>query len=191
MIAFKGFEKDLSASCGRGRKVYPIGEKVIEKRSKASSCGMHCAEDPLYCLRYYPLGRGRHFLVEAAGSLDEDGSTTQIACTEMTLVQELTPKQLAGYGMMYMVKHPLRDWEKQYGGCIVSKDKAEGSGRNSIAIARGKNPRVRGKEGSVLGLIVEYAPGDIRAAKVFEVGGAVRADTWYTLRHGKLKEMET
>lgn len=190
MIAFKGFTQDLTASFGRGNKKYPVGEKVVEEKSKYSSCGMHCAEDPLYTVSYYPLGSGRYYMVEAAGSLDEDGSTTQIACTEMTLLKELTHKQLAGYGMMYMVQHPTRDWKKNYRTCMVRPDEAEGTGRNSIAIARGKNPRVRGKKGSVLGLIVEKKQGEITGAKVFEVDGAVREDTWYTLYRGKLKEVD-
>lgn len=190
MIAFKGFTQELTATFGSGNKKYPIGEKVVEEKSKASNCGMHCAEDPLYCVSYYPLGSGRYFMVEAAGSLDEDGSTTQIACTEMTLLKELDHKQLAGHGMVYMVKHPKRDWKKNRGGCVVQPDVAEGTGKNSIAIARGKKPKVKGKKGSVLGLIVEKKPGEITAAKVFEVGGAVRENTWYTLYRGKLKEVE-
>lgn len=190
MIAFKGFTKDLTATFGSGNKQYHEGETLVEEKSKASSCGMHCAEDPLYCVSYYPLCSGRYFMVEAAGSLDEDGKTTQIACTQMTLLKELSHKQLAGHGMVYMVKHPNREWKKNYGGLAVKEDEAEGTGKNSIAIARGKKPRVRGKSGSILGLLVEKRPGVITAAKVFEVGGAVRPNTWYTLYRGKLKEVE-
>ncbi|MFQ8729908.1 MAG: hypothetical protein ACLSAC_05005 [Enterocloster bolteae] len=63
----------------------------------------HCAEYPLECLWWYPLGCGnRYFLVEASGSLDELGGTdTQLACTEITLLKELSLRELVGHAMIY------------------------------------------------------------------------------------------
>ena len=109
MLAYKGFNADLTCTCGRGRFQYEIGKTIKESKSKCRNSGAHCAEYPLECLRWYPLGCGnRYFLVEASGSLDELGGTdTQLACTEITLLKELSLRELVGHAMMYMVNHPL------------------------------------------------------------------------------------
>ena len=92
MLAYKGFNADLTCTCGRGTFQYEIGKTIKESKSKCRNSGAHCAEYPLECLRWYPLGCGnRYFLVEASGSLDELGGTdTQLACTEITLLKELS-----------------------------------------------------------------------------------------------------
>lgn len=185
MIAYKGFKGDLTAPLGNGFQFKP-GISVEVPASKTASCGFHCAEDPFVCLSYYPLGRGnRYFQVEAAGSIDEDDSE-RIACTKMKLLKELTVKELAGYGMMYMVQHPMREKWKHKGNMLeVQKDKAEGKGKDAIAIARGPHPEVKGQAGSVLGLILEPEPGRITAARLFVAGEGAKKNTWYTIREDR------
>lgn len=189
MIAYKGFSADFTARYGSGRKEYCVGEIVREEKSKYAGCGMHCAEYVLDCLRWYPLGSGnRYCRVEAAGSIDEDGEV-QISCTEMKVIQELTVRQIASAACMYMVQHPGRDWERNGNLLEVKKDKAEGTGPGSIAIARGSNPKVRGKAGSVLALVREERMGEFQAAKVFEVAGNILPDQWYTVTpEGKVEK---
>lgn len=188
MIAFKGFSPDLTARLGRGRYQFAPGQTYREDRSKTASCGFHCCENPFDCLSYYSLGSDRFFKVEAAGSIDEDNSN-RIACTEITLVQELDVKQFAGYGMIYMVNHPLRTgWEHSRGGILAARDKADGMGQ-LIVIARGKHPLARGREGTVIGLIMEPAEGEIAAARVFTVTRQ-QAGKWYTItKNGKIEEV--
>ena len=141
MVAFKGFSPDLTARLGRGRYQFAPGQTYQEDRSKTASCGFHCCENPFDCLRYYSLGRDRFFLVEAAGSIDED-EYNRIACTEITLVQELDIKQFAGYGMIYMVNHPLRaNWERR-DAVLVAGDKADGTNQ-LIDISRRARPLAR------------------------------------------------
>lgn len=180
MIAYKGFTKDLTARMGRGFQFQP-GETVMEENSKTVRSGFHCCENPFECLAYYPLGQdNRYFMVEASGSIDEDADE-RISCTEMTLVRELSVMELAGHGMMYMVKHPIRDkWQQCRSGITVAKDKAEGTEKKFIAIARGAAPRVKGVQGAILGLIVEPEKGNIVSAKLFIVGEE-QAGKWYTL----------
>ena len=191
MLAYKGFNADLTCTCGRGTFQYEIGKTIKESKSKCRNSGAHCAEYPLECLRWYPLGCGnRYFLVEASGSLDELGGTdTQLACTEITLLKELSLKELAGRAMMYMVKHPLREWEVNMQCCSVRKDKAEARNEGSMAIARGPHPKVKGAAGSVLGLIREVN-GGIEEARLFEVNGNIKPNTWYTLEGREPKEAE-
>ena len=187
MTAFKGFTPDLTARLGRGRYQFAPGQTYREDRSKTVSCGFHCCENPIDCLSYYTLGYDRFFKVEAAGSIDED-EQNRIACTEITLVQELDVKQFAGHAMIYMVSHPLRTgWEYSHGGVLAARNKADGMGQ-MIAIARGKHPLVRGQEGTVIGLITEPARGEIAAARVFTVTRQ-QAGRWYTLSpDGKIEE---
>lgn len=186
MIAYKGFTKDLTARLGSGTYQFREGETVTEENSKTVRSGFHCCENPFECLSYYPLGQdNRYFQVEAAGSIDEDGAE-RIACTEMTLLRELSLKELAGYGMMYMVQHPAREkWQQSHTHLSVCADEATADCEGAIAIARGPHPVVKGAAGSILGLILEPEPGVIEAAKLFVAGHNTKADTWYTLREDR------
>lgn len=191
MIAYKGFAKDLTATLGRGIYKFKLGETVKEESSKTIRSGFHCCENPFECLTYYPLGCGnRYFQVEAAGNIDEDGGE-RIACTELTLLKELSLKEFAGYGMMYMVQHPMREkWKQKGTHIIVTGDAAVANETEDIAIARGVRPVVKGAECSILGLILEPEPGMIEAAKLFVVNRE-QAGKWYTLRGDRtLQEVE-
>ena len=185
MIAYKGFLADMTCTKGKGKFQYVIGETIQEGSSKCANTGLHCAENPLDCLDYYPLGEGnRYCLVEAMGSLDEDGVDSKISCTQLKVVRELNLKQLCSAAIAYMIQHPLRSWKKT----TVEADEAVGSGTGSLAIARGVNPRVRGRKGSVMGILKEK-DGFFLAAKVVVAGEEVPADTWYHINEeGELEK---
>lgn len=182
MIAYKGLDPDMVASLGSGRKRLVPGVRYTEAASKTGRGGWHCTEDPFGCLAYFPLGNGNHyFQVEAAGSIDEDGCG-RVACTELTLLRELTVKELAGYGMVYMAMHPARGgWAREGSHIQVAAGRAQAGGCGHIAIARGAHPEVCGAEGSILGLILESKPGEIVAARLFVADGQ-QAGRWHTLR---------
>lgn len=191
MKAYKGFNRDLTCTKGKGAYRYKPGETVREERSKTASTGFHCTENPLECFYWYPLGQeNRYWMVEAAGSLDECGDDAKIACTEITLLKELTIPEMAAEAMAYMIRHPVRTWETS--GCLleVKRDQAEGAGLGSIAIARGKAPKARGKAGSVIGLLTEDDKGEILNAKLFRIDGTWKEDTWYTINGRELNEVE-
>ena len=181
MIAYKGVTKDMVAAMGTGRKVLKVGETYVEDKSQTASCGWHCTENPLDCLRYFPLGAGnRYFLVEAAGDIDEDG-THRIACTEITLLQELSVKRMAFDAMKYIINHPRREkWEQVGRNLNVARDKAHATYPESIAIARGERPIVTGPVGSFLGLILETEPGKIVTVKMF-TPSPEQAGKWITV----------
>lgn len=182
MIVFKGFTKDLTATYGKGVYHYEPGKTYIEEKSKTRSTGFHCAEYIMDCMSWYEMnGKNRFFSVEAEGSIDEEGECSMVVCTKITLLKELSIKEIAGYAMMYMVKHPYRAWQKNRENVLVAHGKAQADTRKGIAIARGPHPKVRGVEGSTLGLILEPEPGKILQAKLFTAGKEAKADTWYTL----------
>lgn len=182
MIVYKGFTEDLTAIYGKGTYQYEARGSYETEKSKIRNTGFHCAEYILDCMNWYKLdGKNRFFSVEASGSIDEEDSCSMVVCTRMKLLQELTVKDIAGAAMLYMIRHPLRDWKRHYGNVVAAEGRAEATAGLSIAIARGPAPKVRGAAGSVLGLILEPAPGSIHQAKVFVAGKDAKADTWYTL----------
>lgn len=180
MIVYKGMRGNMTCTMGKGIYQYEVGKTYREEQSKAANTGFHSVENPLYVLHWYGTGDSRYFMCEAGGSIDEAKEDNKIASTELTILKELTIKELAGHGMMWMVNHPSRAWEHDICCCQVRKDQAEMKLKGGVAIARGENPRVRGVAGAVLGLIREE-DGVITGARLLEVTGGVRPWTWYVL----------
>lgn len=148
MIAYKGFTKDLTCTCGSGVYQYTPGVTVKEKDSKTRHSGFHYSEYPPECFAWYPInGQNRYFLVEASGSIDEENSNVS-TCTEMTLKQELSVRQMALHTIAYILHHPRRTWEAHGTNLDIAKDAAECMRGPGIAIARGQNPKVRGCAGT-------------------------------------------
>lgn len=182
MIVFKGFTQDLTATYGKGTYQYELGKTYTEEKSKTRSTGFHCAEYVLDCMNWYEMdGKNRFFSVVAEGSIDEEKECSMVVCTKITLLKELSIKEIAGHAMMYMVEHPHRPWEQNHMNAVAAYGKAQADKSKSIAIARGPHPKVKGAEGSVLGLILEPEPGKILQAKVFTTGKEGKENTWYTL----------
>lgn len=179
MMAFKGFTPDLKSVMGDGKKEtchFVPGETKKVERSKTANSGFHCCEYPPDCLRYYSWEKGRFFRVEAAGDIDEDEGE-RIAATEITLVEELDARKFAYYIMRYIAMYPRRkNWITNMTGVSIQPDKAKVSEVGHIAIARGSSPRVRGTEGSVVGLIVEKDE-EIKNMKMLVVTSKY-ADKW-------------
>lgn len=190
MIAYKGFSNNLKSVLGNGKEEccsFEIGKTMTEENCKTARNGFHCCENPFECLSYYPMnGLNRFFKVEAAGNIDEDADE-RIACTEITLLEELEPLQFALEGMMYMINHPHREkWRQSYSTVQVQLDSAEAKDIDHIAIARGENPMVKGPEGSILGLLRER-DGVITDARLF-IPGEIHSGKWIKL--GKGRELE-
>ncbi len=171
MRAYKGFTSEIVSVLGNGNEkacTFKPGRTYYEKQSKTAREGYHCCENPFDCLGYYELnGKNRFFEVEAAGDIDEDGMS-RIACTKLTLVKELSRLEFVMAGIQYMIEHPLRSgWQQHYYNVTVQGDEAEAAGEGGVAIARGRNPKVKGPEGSILALLVEDEAGYIVEAKIF------------------------
>lgn len=185
MRAYKGFAPDLTSRFGNGKKeccTFEMGKTYREKECKTMRNGFHCYENPFQCLGYYPMdGKNKLVLVEAGGDINEDAEG-KIACTELTLIEELTPVRLAMEGMRYIILHPDRSgWQQDHRNVVVQQEEARGPEANSVAIARGQQPVVSGASGSILGIILETEPGKIIAAKLF-VAGPEQAGKKYTLK---------
>lgn len=191
MIAYKGISSDMTARHGNhDGEVFEVGKTYITEESKTARNGYHCCENPAHCLSYYTLNRDRFFKVEAAGSIDED-DMERIACTELTILEELDLKGFFGACMRYIVAHPARkDWARSGNDVDIARSSAKAA---VIAIARGKNPcaMITSDEGFI-GLIIEDTIGKIVGAKTIRVDNKnYRARRWYRLSiNGSVTEVE-
>lgn len=181
MKAYKGFNKDLTC---RGYK-FNEAEVNITDEANTGKNGFHCAENPLDCLSYYPnWDKSVYYIVEARGDISEDGSDSKISCTELTLVKKLNMLDFVLESIMYMVRHPRREWNG-----YVESERAEAE--EGFAIARGKNPIAKGKLGTVLGIARELRNSpEIATSVVFTVDGKnYFPDTWYNAK-GEIVDFE-
>lgn len=182
MKAYKAFNKDLTCTLGKGTFQYEEGKVIREEEAKCARTGLHAASDPLDTLTYYPnMETSVYYVVDARGDINEDGMDSRISCTEMELVRKLDHEEFVYEALLYMAKHPKREINKNVG-------KETKSGKD-IAIARGKNPRAKGKKGCVLGLYQEDENGEAKAVAIYVVDGEnIEADTYYNIDGKKVEE---
>lgn len=163
MIAYKGFNKDLTCTMGRGRYQYEVGKTYKEDKAKCVGAGFHCVEEPIEVLRWYP--DGRFCVVDASGDINEDGDD-KIACTEMTVIKEVSLKQLGALECQWIMEHPDRKASRQI------QNESGKAWANRIVIVRGKNPRAAGELGATIFLLKEEKGSSVIAeAGAFEIDG--------------------
>lgn len=182
MRVFKATNADMTCHMGKGKFQYVLGVPATAESSKCADTGLHACEYVLDCTGYYRLGTGnRFFVAEAEGDIAEDGTDTRIACTKLTLLEELDNKMIAREAMLFMMRHPRREnWKKSRNLLMVAADEAYMDQKDGIAIARGREPRVKGCAGAHIGWIREVA-GEIVGAYLLTVQGPIKPDTWYTI----------
>ena len=172
MYAYKGFEPDLSC---RGYR-FVMGKNVTPEANCASN-GFHCAENPRDCLTYYSdMDRSIYCLVQPGGDIDEDDRDSKIACTELTILRQLTRKEFFLHALAYMVDHPCRK--------VSGKVQREhGVSRGGYAIVRGKEPAACGKLGDILAFAREQRETEeICQIAVAEVDGEkIQPGVWYDI----------
>lgn len=177
MKAFKGFTKDLTATLGRGIFQFEPGKTYKEENAKCANTGFHCAENILDCLNYYPdIDNSVYYIVEAAGDIHEDASDTRIACTEITLLKQLSVEEIVFYAMDFIIKHPKRAMNRRV------KIGIGESKREHFVIVRGKNPKAKGEQGDFLALLKEdEETTDIVEAAIYTVGkgNTLKERTYY------------
>lgn len=164
MIAFKGFNSDLTCTMGHGRFQYEIGKTYTEDEAKCAKTGFHCVEEPIEVLTWYE--KGRYCIVEASGDIHEDGDK-KISCTEMRIVKEINILELAVLECRFLQKHPDRRYSRH-----VVRNYGTATVKTGFVIVRGKNPKASGEKGTYLFLLKESAKGnEIEDIAVFEVDG--------------------
>ena len=172
MIAYKGFEPGLVCRDYQ----FNMGKNVTEQANCARN-GFHCAENPLDCLTYYPdMAHSVYCLVDAGGDIDEDARDSKIACTELTIIKQLSMEDFFLHALAYMVDHPYRTWN---GRVMLNV----GSAQYGYAIVRGSDPIAKGKKGDILALAKEN-PATKRISHIALIvvdGKSIRPNTWYDI----------
>lgn len=146
MIAYKGFNKDLTCTLGKGSFKYEVGKAYKEDKAQCANTGFHCVEEPIEVLSWYR--NGRYCIVEAVGDVHEDGME-RISCTEMKILKEVSLEQLGALECEWIMQHPDRKESRH-----IQKDIGRAE-KNGIAIVRGKSPKAAGEIGSTIFLLRE------------------------------------
>ena len=169
MEGIRAFHADMTSTKGNGIYQYEIDGIYEEQECKARKNGYHFVTYPPDCLTFYPWMDGNRYFLINAQDIDEDGDGI-LSCKKMEIRQELNPMQFVILTIKYMVLNPKLEWEASHSNFIVGKNKAV-SHTEGVAIARGRNPRVKGEKGSILGLVKEV-DGEIVAAKAFKAASS-------------------
>lgn len=168
-VAFKAFAPDLTCESGGNKFQYKLGKWNEEPEANAVRNGFHCAGDPLDCLSYYPQWEGSvYYAVLVDGDIDEDGSDSKISCTRMKLLKRLSKEEFIGFAMKYISEHPhvCRVKSPKFGEDQTSWNS------NGMKIVRGKNPRVSGRIGEIIGIAKEFVDSaDIEEITIIKIDG--------------------
>lgn len=185
MIAYKGFNKDLACTLGKGVYQYEVGKVYKEEEAKCANSGFHCVEEPIEVLTWYKGSGSRYCVVDARGDINEDGDE-RISCTEMEILREISLVELGMYECVWLLEHPERKMSKQV--------KTEcGKATEGIIVVRGKQPKAAGKIGCTMFLAKEK-----RNSKQIEEVGVVAVDgknykegQYYNVRRRRVCEKKT
>ena len=208
---YKGFDKDLKC---RGFQ-YKVGETYKTDNAEVCETGFHFCENPFDVFSYYPpsceKGVNRFCEVEGGGKIDKDCDGSKIACSEIKIGAEIKLDGIINAGVKFILDKVkwvnnkdtntgdysaatntgYRSAATNTGNCSA----ASVEGKESIAIATGKDSRAKG----ALGCWIVLAERDewngesypILNVKAFKVDNLqVKADTYYMLVNGELKEAE-
>lgn len=179
MLAYKGFNKNLTCTMGRGTFQYKPRKWYREDDAKCADTGFHATDNPLDVLSYYNKPDDRYFIVRLRGNIDEDGVNSRISAPEIMLVKELTKAELYHEGVLWMLKHPKAPLAR-----VVETDSGDAAGEGCV-IVRGKHPKAMGKTGDRLYIIRDNKEGEIAEIGCFEVDGkTILPDTYYNVKGG-------
>lgn len=168
-LAYKAFEPGFVC---RGVRFKPPGEVNVERAANCVRNGWHCAENPADCLAYYPdVQKSVYCLVGIGGDIDEDATDSKIACTELTILRQLSLPDYFLHILVYMKKHPEAE-------CRIAR-MGRGEATNGFVVVRGKQPFARGTTGDILAMAREGEGGEIEDIALYVVGtDGVPADVY-------------
>ena len=215
MKAFKGFDKNLKCRDFQ----YEIGKEYEEKEASICNKGFHACEYPLDCFGYYRPANSRYCAVEIEDNGERQSDDTKVCGTKIKIGAEIGIPGLVKAAIEYVTekakpsnKHhsterlsansATGDWSANsatgYGSANLSTGlecENNGEGDRNICIGWGKDNKCKGSIGSFL-VLSEWGEWDGKkypfiAAKMVEVDGIeIKADTFYSLVNGEVKESE-
>ena len=179
LIAYKGFNPDLTC---KGYK-FKLDEWNTEEEANCFKNGLHCAEDPLDCLSYYPdWDKAVYYQVIADGDINESGDDTKISCTRMLLAKELSKEEFVLAACDYMIKNPMMK-ENSF---VQREHASSNEGFFGMKIVRGKHPGASGRKGDIIALLKEEEDSrKIVRISMFKIDGVkYRPYTTYHIKEG-------
>lgn len=203
MKTYKGFNKDMTC---RGFHYEEGKEYEISGDVKCCNNGFHACEDPLDCFNYYAPGQSVYHEVEQSGELsrNNDGES-KVASSKIKIGARLDIAKIVRLHFNFVKSRttfentdPEQASAGEEGaasageeGAAVSKGSAD-VGENGIACVRGNGCKVKGGIGAILVIAEENEyDSDIKEWKAFVVDGEkIKADTYYTLKHGEIVEAD-
>lgn len=212
MKTYKGFDKDLKC---KGFQ-YEIGKEYeMDGEIKACQRGFHACEAPLDVFIYYAPGLSRFCEVEQSGELSrEEGKDTKVASSKIKIGAEIgvpgfvkaqiewtkekaaktTKSDTANAATSGARANAATSGDGAVAVCSGTDSSAEANGIGGLAVACGKDCKARGKLGNFL-VLCERADWNgkeypLLNAKMIRVDGETyKADTWYSLKDGKIAEV--
>ena len=134
-IAYKVFDKNMQC---RGFQ-FEVGAHY-EHNGKVEPCksGFHACKNPLDVWNYYPIN-SRYAIVEIAGDVVDSGSDSKVACSNISIVQEITLTELINHSVKYMLNECYDKLAGYNSKLAASGDGSNlaASGKNSICMAAG------------------------------------------------------
>lgn len=192
MKAFTGFDKRLRC---RGFR-YEVGKEYQEPVAELCLKGFHACENPLDTFRYYPPTDSRYCEVEIDDNGQRNSEDSKVCGEKIKIVSEIGLDAVIKAGAQFifeMCKGSAEDHASGVRGTatVTGRDgRASAIGEQCIAVAWGNNSLAKGALGNWIGVSERGNSGDIVDAKLARVDGAIiKADTWYTLRHGEIVEV--
>lgn len=204
MKTVKGFDHELKC---RGMQ-YEIGKTyTLPEGEKISMCsnGFHAIapdETPLRVFDYYPPcdeygNPARYCEVEVGG--ETDCNDEKIVGSELTVGAEIGIPGLVKAHIECVKRHLIDDDEHKshntdnYSSASNTGDRSSASvgGNESVAIVTGRNSKAKGAIGCWLVLTERNEDYHILGMQCVKVDGeTIKADTWYKLVDGEVKEVE-
>lgn len=179
MIAYKGFNKNLTCTMGKGVFQYEKGIWYKEENAKCANTGFHATDNPLDVLSYYNKVDDRYFIVKLRGNIDEDGHNSRISAPEIMLLKELTKDELYHEGVVWMSVHQKADWA-----AVVKEEYGDARGTGNVVV-RGKKPKAKGEVGDCLYIVKDDREGNIVEIGSFRVDGEnILPGVYYNVRGG-------
>lgn len=202
MKVYKGTDKDIKC---RGYQFTP-GVTAEEETAKLCNSGFHACEAPIDVFGYYEPATSRYFEAELEDvSPERHSDDTKVCGKKITLGAELTIPMLCKAQLQYVKEHttmehtdPKQATAGSYGAATAGFRGAATSrgsvsvGENGCALVRGNNIKARGGTGALLVICVENnCDYGILEYKTIVIDGEIyKPDTWYTLKCGKIVEVE-
>lgn len=170
--------------------------KDYEEQGDISVCskGFHFCLHPLDVFGYYSpahIGMNKFHEVEGSGEMDVDTDDTKIACSKIHIGAELSIKSIIDAAIKFTFSKCKWVKEKIATGY---RGAASATGKESIALAAGKDCKAKGALGCWI-VLAERSEWDgntypIVSVKAFKVDGkSIKADTFYTLINGEAVEV--